>query len=66
MLGELEYQCALCRGTGNIADEPCWKCEGYGGHLSDKGKQLVEFLQRRGVVFGLSPLAENELRGMVE
>lgn len=66
MNNELDQACIFCFGCGTQNDEPCRACDGYGHTLTYDGRKLIEFLQRRGVAFPMSPLAEDELRGMAE
>lgn len=66
MSTEYDQKCWSCKGTGEGNDGACSFCEGYGHHLTREGRELVEFLKRRGVAFPMSPMAEEELRGMVE
>lgn len=67
-MGQYDEICGRCAGSGSIGDdeEACGFCEGYGYHLTDKGRDLVEFLKRRGFSQSMSPQAEDELRGMIE
>lgn len=62
----LEYDCKACMGQGEVDDSPCRNCSGYGSFPTAAGKDLIDFLQRRGVFFPMSPLAEDELRGIAE
>lgn len=62
-----DYPCTDCAGTGECGDgDACPACDGYGYHLTGSGRQLLKFLQRRGVAIPMSPRAEEELRGTVE
>lgn len=62
----LDYICVCCNGQGTVNDEACAPCEGYGRFPTLAGKEIIEFLQHRGVAFPMSPLAEEELGGMGE
>lgn len=48
---ELEIACEECKGAGGKHAEdgwiPCNKCDGAGVLISDFGKELLEFLQRK-------------------
>jgi hypothetical protein len=63
---DYDYLCTDCIDTGQCDDDICPACEGYGYNLTESGRQLLEFLQRRGIAIPMSPRAEEELRGMVE
>lgn len=66
MSEKLDDICITCFGQGMLDDEPCKPCEGYGYFLTAEGRELVAFLQRRGLAIPMSPLADDELRGMLE
>jgi RecJ-like exonuclease len=62
-----DYLCIDCDGSGqNRSYDICSVCEGYGYLMTDSGRLLIEFLQRRGIPVPMSPQAEDELRGMTE
>lgn len=66
---QYDRKCRECDNGMKIRDdeeEACATCEGYGYLLTSEGHDLVEFLKRRGVNFPMSPIAEDELRGMLE
>lgn len=65
---ELDQICIVCFGSGEqrFSEDPCSGCDGYGRNLTPQGVALVEFLQRRGIAFPMSPKAEAELSDMVE
>ena len=46
--------------------ELCKNCDGYGYLLTFEGRLLIEFLERRGLHIPMTPLAEEELRGVLE
>lgn len=61
---QFDVPCPTCKTKGEMPDgDICSTCEGYGHLLTDEGEALVAFLKRRGVDFGMSPKAENELGG---
>lgn len=68
-MGQYDEKCSHCM-EGLVIhsdeEEDCVTCDGYGYLLTDKGHDLIEFLKRRGINVPMSPLAENELRGMIE
>lgn len=67
---EYDYVCTTCIGSGTTSHggegSCCVTCQGYGLHLTQEGEELIEFLKRRGIDVPMSPLAEEELRGMIE
>lgn len=69
MIIKYDNKCRECDDGIQIHDEQeeaCATCEGYGYLLTSNGYELVQFLKRRGVNFSMSPIAEDELRGMIE
>lgn len=59
--------CAACQGEGTDDDDAaCHFCDGYGCLPTETGLRLIEFLQRRGAQFAMSPLAEENLTAMIE
>lgn len=61
-----DKRCRECEDGVIIRDgqeeRPCPTCDGYGSLLTPQGRELIEFLKRRGVRVPTSPLAEDELR----
>jgi hypothetical protein len=59
---ELDIKCPYCDKDGIGADrQPCGVCDGYAYQLTKAGETLIGFLKRRGMNFGMSPKAEDEL-----
>jgi hypothetical protein len=68
-MGQYDDKCHVCNDglvRVNGEEKTCAACGGYGYLLTPKGHDLIEFLKRRGVYVSISPLAEEELRGMIE
>lgn len=63
---DLQTICNNCFGDGEVNDEPCEKCDGYGHFLTHGGRILIEFLESRSIAVPMSPKDEWELQGTLE